>query len=182
MGFRRQLRSLWTRHVRELSAFSVVGAVCSVIDLSLFQLLYTTLDLGAVTSKVLATVVSMSVAFVGHRFWSFSRRARSGLRREYAMFFVVNGLTLGLGTVMIAAVRYPLGQDGALALQLTNVVSMVLGTACRFILYRRWVFLAPAAEPAVGAVAAPAVSPGQPPVAGHQPAPDRLEYPARRAG
>jgi putative flippase GtrA len=101
-------------------------------------------ELGAVTSKVIATVLSMSAAFLGHRFWSFSRRVHTGLRRQYALFFAVNGLTLALGTLMIAVARYPLGQDGALALQLTNLLSIALGTAVRFVLYRRWVFLAPA--------------------------------------
>ena len=130
--------------MREVGAFGVVGALCFVLDLSLFQVFYTSLDLGAVTSKVFATVLSMSAAFVGHRYWSFSRRARSGLRRETALFFGVNGLTLALGALMIAVVRYPLGQDGALALQLTNILAIALGTVFRFVLYRRWVFLAPA--------------------------------------
>jgi hypothetical protein len=49
--------------------------------------------------------------------------------------------------LMIAAVRYPLAQDAALALQLTNVASIGLGTMLRFFLYRRWVFLAPAVPP-----------------------------------
>jgi putative flippase GtrA len=177
---RQRLWRLWTSHLRELSAFSIVGASAAVVDLSVFQLLYTSVDLGAVTSKILATAVSVTVAFVGHRYWSFSRRARSGLRREYALFFLVNGLTLGLGTLMIAAVRYPLGQDGALALQLTNVASIALGTVCRFVLYRRWVFLAPAGAPAVVAAAPPAGPRGEPAPAS-RPGQDRLDHPARRA-
>ena len=140
----RRSRSGWALRLRELGAFGVVGAVAFVIDLSLFQLLYTSVELGAVTSKVIATVLSMSAAFVGHRYWSFSRRVHPGLPRQSALFFGVNGLTLALGTLMIAVARYPLGQDGALALQLTNLLSIAVGTALRFVLYRRWVFLAPA--------------------------------------
>ena len=37
-------------------------------------------------SKLLATLVSMTVAYVAHRYWSFSHRARTGLRREYLLF------------------------------------------------------------------------------------------------
>jgi putative flippase GtrA len=129
--------------LRELSAFGVVGAACFVLDLTLFQVLYTSVGLGAVTSKLFASVVATTVAFVGHRYWSFSRRARSGLRREYLLFFGVNALALSLSMVMIATVRYPLGQESALVLQLTNVASIAVGTAMRFVLYRRWVFLAP---------------------------------------
>jgi putative flippase GtrA len=142
--------------LRELSAFGVVGAACFVLDLTLFQVLYTSVGLGAVTSKLFASVVATTVAFVGHRYWSFSRRARSGLRREYLLFFGVNALALSLSMLMIATVRYPLGQESALVLQLTNVASIAVGTAMRFVLYRRWVFLAPEqpARPETGPVPA----------------------------
>ena len=41
----------WRLLVRELSAFGVVGAVCFVLDLGLFQLLYVHTGLGAVTRQ-----------------------------------------------------------------------------------------------------------------------------------
>jgi putative flippase GtrA len=181
-----RLRTGWAVQLRELGAFGVVGAVCFVLDLSLFQVLYTSMDLGAVTSKVIATVLSMTAAFVGHRYWSFSRRVRSGLRREYALFFGVNGLTLAMGALMIAAVRYPLDQDGAWALQLTNLASIALGTAFRFVLYRRWVFLAPGGLPAADHGAPQTGSPQSAPSSGQAPrpgrVPDRLDVPASATG
>ena len=129
------------RHlVKELSAFGVVCAVCFVIDVGLFQLLYAQLGVGAVTSKFLATAVSMTVAFVGHRYWSFSHRARPGLRQEYARFMVINVATLLLGLGIVASVRYGLDQEGALVLQVANVGSIALGTLVRYLSYRRWVF------------------------------------------
>jgi hypothetical protein len=67
----------------------------------------------------------------------------------YSIFFLVNGVTLLLGLSLVALVRYPLGQDGALALQLTNVVSIGLGTVIRFLCYRRWVFVSADAPAAV---------------------------------
>ena len=139
----------WRLLLKELSAFGVVGAVCLVIDLGLFQLLYAHAGIGAVTSKLVTTLISMTLAYLGHRFWSFSHRARTGVRREYTIFFMVNGVTLLLGLVMVAAVRYPLGQDGALALQITNLVSIGLGTIIRFLAYRRWVFVAADAPAAI---------------------------------
>jgi putative flippase GtrA len=135
--------------LRELSAFGVVGGVCFVVDLSLFQLLYAHVGAGAMTSKLVATLVSMTLAYVGHRFWSFSHRARTGLRREYTLFFVVNGVTLLLGLLLVGVVRYPLGQDGSLTLQVTNVVSIAIGTVIRFLCYRRWVFVAQDAPAAI---------------------------------
>ena len=130
-----------SRHlVKELSAFGVVGGVCFLIDVGLFQLLYAHLGVGAVTSKFLATTVSMTAAYVGHRYWSFSHRARPGLRQEYLRFLAINAVTLLLGLGIVAFVRYGLGQEGALVLQIANVASIVLGTLVRYLSYRRWVF------------------------------------------
>lgn len=138
-------RQAWRLLLKELSAFGVVGAFCFVLDLGLFQLLYASAGMGAVSSKLVSTVVSMTVAFLGHRFWSFSHRARTGVRREYTLFAVINGTTLGLGLAIVAFVRYPLGQEHALVLQAANVVSIAVGTVIRYLAYRRWVF--PAVSP-----------------------------------
>jgi putative flippase GtrA len=88
----------------------------------------------------------MALAFTGHRYWSFSRRARTGLTRESLRFAVVNGATLGLGLAIVAFVRYPLGQDDAAVLQAANVASIALGTVARYLSYRHWVFPAVEAE------------------------------------
>lgn len=135
--------------LREVGAFGVVGGLCFLLDIGLFQVFYAHLGTGAVTAKFLATLVSMTVAFLGHRYWSFAHRARTGVRREYVLFAVINGTTLLLGLVIIAFVRYPLQQESALALQAANIASIALGTLIRFLAYRRWVFPShPAAAPA----------------------------------
>ena len=128
------------RLVKELGAFGVVGFICFLIDVALFQVLYAQADLGAVTSKFLATAVSMTVAYVGHRYWSFSHRARPGLRQEYVRFAAINGVTLLMGLGIVAFVRYGLDQESALVLQAANVGSIALGTLVRYLSYRQWVF------------------------------------------
>jgi putative flippase GtrA len=149
------------RHlVKELGAFGVVGAACFVIDVGLFQLLYAQLGAGAVTSKFLATAVSMTAAYLGHRYWSFAHRSpTSGYRGQYLRFAVVNGVTLLLGLAIVALVRYPLEQTSALVLQAANIGSIVLGTAIRYLSYRFWVF------PAGGPVSALEPLPPAPPPA-----------------
>jgi putative flippase GtrA len=154
----RLLGSTWRLIVKELSAFGVVGVVCFLLDVGLFQFLYAHVGIGAVTSKLISTLVSMTVAYVGHRYWSFSHRARTGVRREYVLFAVINGLTLLLGLVVVAVVRYPLHQEHPLVLQAANVVSIALGTVIRYLSYRRWVF------PAHPAPASPIGDPGLTPV------------------
>jgi putative flippase GtrA len=138
-----RVRASWRLLARELSAFGVVGGGCFLLDIGLFQLLYAHAGVGAVTAKLLSTLVTTTAAFVGHRYWSFSRRARTGLRREYALFTTINGLTLLLGLGIVAFVRYPLGQEHALVLQAANVVSIGVGTVVRYFAYRQWVFPAP---------------------------------------
>jgi putative flippase GtrA len=130
----------WRLLLKELSAFGVVGAVCFVIDVALFQFLYAHAHLGAVTAKTLGTLVSMTVAYFAHRYWSFSHRARTGVRREYGLFAVVNGVTLLLNVGVVAFVRYPLGQHSAYVLQAANVAGIAAGTVIRYLSYRRWVF------------------------------------------
>lgn len=147
------MQSTWRLAVKEVGAFGVVGVVCFLIDIGLFQALYAHAGVGAITAKLLSTLVSMTVAYIGHRKWSFSHRARTGLRREYLLFALINGVTLGLGLAVVALVRYPLGQDGTLVLQIANIGSIVLGTVIRYLSYRRWVF--PAAEQGPAGTAEP---------------------------
>ena len=137
-----------------------MGAACFLLDVGLFHVLYAVAGADAVLAKLLATLVSMTAAYVGHRYWSFSHRARTGLRREYLLFAAVNGATLCLGLAIVAFVRYPLGQESALVLQMANVVSICLGTVIRYLSYRTWVFPAhrpeglPATATAVAAASA----------------------------
>jgi putative flippase GtrA len=147
--------------LRELSAFGAVGIFCFGLDLTLFSLLYTQAGTGPVVAKLVSTLVSTTVAFVGHRYVSFSRRARTGLRREYLLFWAVNGVTLLLGLAIVAVVRYPLGQESAWVLQAANVASIGVGTVIRFVAYRGWVFPAAPESPAPPAEESAEASPAR---------------------
>ncbi|MGY1644397.1 GtrA family protein [Geodermatophilus sp. SYSU D00703] len=139
----RRVGTTWRLLLKEVSAFGVVGAACFVLDVGLFQLLYASLGVNAVVAKLVSTLVSMTAAYFGHRHWSFSHRARTGLRREYLLFALINTVTLLQGLAIVAFVRYGLDQESALVLQVANIGSIVLGTVVRFLSYRRWVFPVP---------------------------------------
>ncbi|SDG09246.1 GtrA family protein [Klenkia brasiliensis] len=147
----RRTGATWQVLVKELGAFGVVGGVCFVIDIGLFQLLYAHAGWGAVSAKLVSTVVSMTVAYLAHRHWSFSHRARTGARREYTLFAVINGVTLLLGLALVALARYPLGHEDPWVLQVVNVGSIALGTVVRYACYKRWVFPPSAPVGAAGA-------------------------------
>jgi len=135
-----RLRSTWRVLLKEVSAFGVVGIVCFLVDVALFQLFYAVLGTGAVTAKLLSTLISMTLAYFAHRYWSFSHRARTTVRREYLLFTLINGAALLLGMAVVAVVRYPLGQDSSVVLQTANITAIVLSTVLRYLAYRRWVF------------------------------------------
>lgn len=126
--------------VRELMKFGVVGSVAYVVDVAVFNLLLQGTD-KPLTSKVLSTVVATTVAYAGNRSWTFRRRSRSGVRREYLLFFLLNGVGLAIALTCLAVSHYALGFTSALADNIAaNVVGLALGTAFRFWSYRRFVF------------------------------------------
>ena len=141
--------------VRELMKFGVVGGVAYLVDVSLFNLLLHATDKPLI-SKTISTVVATTVAYAGNRTWTFRRRSRSGVGREYALFFVLNGVGLLIALACLAISHYALGFTSTLADNIAaNVVGLALGATFRFWSYRRWVF------PAVNE--AEQVSAGQPP-------------------
>jgi len=138
--------------VRELMKFGVVGAVAFVVDVGLFNLLPFSSE-KPLTAKAIAGAVATTVAFAGNRQWTFRRRSRSALSREYILFFLLNGVGLAIALTCLAISRYALDFTSRLADNIAaNVVGLVLGTTFRFLSYRRWVF--PELRPAAAADAA----------------------------
>jgi putative flippase GtrA len=134
------------RHlVQELGKFGVVGATTYVVDTAILAGLRST-GVDPLLAKTISTAVAASLAFLGNRFWTWRDRERTGLRREYALYFLFNavGLAIGLGCLGIS--HYWLGRIWpVLTTELAdvvsaNVVGMAMGTVFRFWAYRRFVF------------------------------------------
>ncbi len=163
-----RLYSRFRHLLRELGKFGLVGAVAYVVDVTIFNACEVTFHLGWFVSAVISTAIAASVAFVGNRFWTWRDRPRSGLGREYSLFFLFNVVGLGIGLACLwlshdvlggvwPAFRTVLADNVA-----KQVVGMTLGTLFRFWSYRRYVF--PAAAPAVAPVAPSAAEPALPPM------------------
>lgn len=155
MSLARQLYARWQLLVHELAKFGIVGAVCYVIDVGLFNVLHSGAGVGPLTSKTISTIVAATCAYLGNRHWSFTHRARTGLRREYSLFVVLNAVGLVITLATLGFSRYVLGLTSLLAVNIAgNVIGTGLATCFRFWAYKRFVFLHPEHPRAVAAATA----------------------------
>jgi putative flippase GtrA len=134
------------RLIHEAMKFGTVGAINAVIDIVIFNVF---LPIGPLKAKVGATVVATTASYLMNRHWTFKHRDRSGMRREYTMFFGLNLVGLGIQLVVLGAAKYGLGfneDTDRLAFNIANAIGIALGTIFRFWSYRKYVFKAAPAE------------------------------------
>ena len=115
-----------------------------MIDFGLFNIFHFGLDWGPITSKTLSTVVAASINYFANRHWSFAHRARSGVRREYSLFIILNFIGLAIALAFLGFGHYVLKQDSPLATNIWgNVIGTGMATFFRFWAYKKFVFLHP---------------------------------------
>ncbi len=133
--------------VRELAKFGSVGAVAFVITVTLSNALHSGVGMGPLSSNAIATVVATTFAYVANRFWTFRHRDRTGLGREYTLFFALNGVGLVITQLFIGFVHYVLHLTGPIAYNASLIVGTGVATLFRFWSYKKWVFLPVEAAP-----------------------------------
>jgi putative flippase GtrA len=142
----RRLYDRFEHLIHELGKFGTVGTFAYLVDTVLYKVMLDALHVETLTAKTLATVVSATVAFIGNRFWTWRHRARSGLHREYALYFFLNAVGLGVALICVALSHYGLGSAWPIFrtsyadLIAGSLVGTALGTIFRFWSYRRFVF------------------------------------------
>jgi putative flippase GtrA len=139
------LRQRYDVVAREAAKFGVVGGVCYLIDVGIYNLAHVVLGVGPLSSKVASSVVAATVAFAGNRHWSFRHRERTrAVHHEYLVFFGLNAVGLALALICLGFGYYVLGMRSPLASNFWgNVVGTGLGTTFRFWSYRRFVWMQP---------------------------------------
>ncbi|MFC6080813.1 GtrA family protein [Sphaerisporangium aureirubrum] len=164
---------------RELAKFGAVGAIAFVIDFAGTNVMRYGVHLGPLTSKVIATVIAATFAYLANRFWTWRHREQSGLAREYFLFFVLNGIGLLISLLIIGFVEYTLGWRDPLSYNASMIVGTALGTLFRFWSYKKWVFLPPELPPVAAATGLPEATPeGQRPQSTQVPF-DQVQPPKR---
>jgi putative flippase GtrA len=140
-SLRTRLRAL----VHEVGKFGTVGGICFLIDAAIFNVLLLR-GWETLAAKTISTVIATTLAFAGNRFWTWRHREHTHMGRQYAMFFLLNAVGLGIALLCLWISHYGLGQFWpALRTQIADTVSGVIigsafGSLFRFWSYRRFVF------------------------------------------
>ncbi|RKS76320.1 putative flippase GtrA [Actinomadura pelletieri DSM 43383] len=166
--------------VRELAKFGSVGAIAFGITVAIGNGLHTGLGVGPLTSNGIATVIATTFSYLANRFWTFRHRDRTGLGREYMLFFALNGVGLVITELFIGFSHYVLGLSGAVYYNASLVVGTGVATLFRFWSYKKWVFLpasAPPVDPASGLPEPAAEGAGAHRVNGHPVHPPKVGRP-----
>jgi putative flippase GtrA len=146
-----------THVLEEIARFLAVGGLATVVAIVGFNALVHGLlvDIAPmqdhpVPAFVLANVVGGVVAFVGMRLWAFSHREVRDPVGGVVRFFALGGLTMLIPVACLAVSRYALGLTDVWADNISaNVVGLGLGTAARFWVFRRFVFVDVGVAPTV---------------------------------
>lgn len=119
--------------------FLVVGAISTAIELSLFNLFVLGLGWSAVAAKIASSLIALVSAYVGNREWAFRGRPRGHRGREAGLFIGVNVVCTAIGAAIVALGTALFG-NGALMLNVVNIVSIGVVVVIRFLLYHYVVF------------------------------------------
>ncbi|MFB9376729.1 GtrA family protein [Kineococcus gynurae] len=148
-GLVQRLRSTYEVLAREAAKFGVVGAVAFVVNIGVFNLLrhggpdgIGVLHHKPLTANVIAVAISILVAWLGNRYWTFRLRRRASAGRELILFVVMNAAGLAISLACLGFTYYVLNLRGAVASNVSaNGVGLVLGTLFRWWAYRKFVFV-----------------------------------------
>lgn len=127
------------------SRFLIVGAISTLIEVGVFNLLVYALGTDVVWGKIISSLVALINAYVGNREWTFRHRDRRGRISELVLFVLTNAACTGLGALLLWAGVQAAGgflghPAGPFAVNLINLISIAIIVVVRFVLYHGVVF------------------------------------------
>jgi putative flippase GtrA len=142
LGLVTRVRALYARFgnlIHEGARFGVVGLIGLVVTDGVTNLLRYQAGLDRLSSFAIASVIATGVTFIGSRYWTYRHRERTGLRRETALFFGVNGIGVAISEVPVG-LTYPLHLDSGLSYNIAVNGGIALATLFRYWSYKTWVW------------------------------------------
>lgn len=132
----------------ELFKFLAVGGINTVIDFAVLNLL---LSIGPLKAKIVAAVVATTASYFLNRQWTYRASDRRSMRREYTLFFALNGVGLLIQSSVLAVAKYGLGfsetnSADRLAFNIASALGIGIAMVFRFWAYRTFVFNPPVSD------------------------------------
>ena len=131
----------------EASRYVVVGSFALILDVGVFNLLifstfWQEIPSYSLSAKIVSSGIAITVAFFGHKYWTFKGRSGSNnSNKQLVLFVLVNIVGLSIGLICLYTSREVLGFTSPLADNISaNVIGLILGTTFRFLASRKWVF------------------------------------------
>jgi len=140
------------RLLSEVTKFLTVGGVASAVAFVLFNGLVHGLpgDQDGLMHEqplpafAIANLIGMLVSYRGSRSWAFRHRETVGAAGGRVAFVVINVASMAIPLACLGISRYILDLDSGLADNISaNVIGLGLGTAARFWLFRKFIFMRP---------------------------------------
>ena len=128
---------------KELISYAFVGISILVVDLILFNLLsYSTLRIEPVTSKIVAGILSTSLAFYVHRQITFGERDyERETKHQATLFFVVQVAGICIASACLWFSHYILEFKGVISDNIAgNFVGLGIATIFRFYFNSKYVY------------------------------------------
>lgn len=127
--------------LRDLAKFGIVGGFGLVTDLVVFNVMLAAFPGTPIRSRILAVALATVVTYLGHRHWTWSHRSRAASHREVVVFFVLNGIGLGIGLLSLYVSHYVLDLTSQLSDNISSyLVGAPLGGLFRWWSYQRFIF------------------------------------------
>ncbi len=123
---------------QQLVRFCIVGVVCTLLYAVLYNVWRD--GLGPWQANSLALVVTMLVNTAWNRRWTFRRRGRHRLLRNYLEASVAFVVGLAVSTAALGLLRAVFGSPGRALDTVVLLAAGALATVVRFVLFRNWVF------------------------------------------
>ncbi|MEV0124222.1 GtrA family protein [Streptomyces sp. NPDC050703] len=136
------LRERVDRLTREIAKFGAVGAVGTLVNFGVFNLVRHVTDLHVVRASVIATLVAIVFNYVGFRYFTYRDRDKTGRTKEMTLFLLFSAVGLVIENGVLYAATYWFGWDGRLQANFFKFLGMGIATLFRFWSYRTWVFKA----------------------------------------
>lgn len=140
--------SRWRTLIVEVFRFLSVGGIAYIVDVGVSNLLvYGFFGLPALMSgsplkaKIISTILSIIVAWLGNKLWTYGDRDSGSNLRGFVMFIVVNAIGMVIAVAPLGFTWYILGLRDPISYNIsTNIIGIGLAMIFRFYAYRTWVF------------------------------------------